>query len=139
MKSNFEKDNLSGKNHEGPNANWPVKYLTANSIVGDVIENQSGEHLGQIKDIMLNIHEGKIEYVIIEFGGFLGFGEKLFAVPFGALALNQGKRAFILNKSKEYLKAAPGFDKHHWPETNAHLNEVNAYWGDFMGNSVGNM
>lgn len=139
MKSNFEKDNLSGTNHEGANANWPVKYLTSSSVIGDKIENPSGEHLGEIKDLMLDIHKGEIEYVVIEFGGFMGFGERLFAIPFEALSINQSKRAFILDKDKKYFEKAPGFDKNHWPETNAHLNEVNNYWGSFMGNNTGGM
>lgn len=137
--TNFDQDNLTGKNHEGVNANWPVKFLTASSIIGDDIENKEGEHLGKIKDVMLNIQEGSVEYAVIEFGGFLGLGEKLFAIPLQVLKLHPGKRVFILNKKKEDLKKAPGFDRHHWPETNAHLNEINSYWGEFMQNSVGDM
>lgn len=137
MKPEFEKDNLTGVNHEGPNANWPVKFLTATSLVGDKIENKKGDHIGNIKDVMLNIHEGNVEYVVIEFGGFLGFGEKLFAVPFKALHIHPSKRSFILDRDKSYLEKAPGFNKHHWPETNSHLNSVDSYWGDFMRSSTG--
>ncbi len=28
-------NNISGQNQEGSNANWPVKILTATSIIGD--------------------------------------------------------------------------------------------------------
>ena len=139
MKINFEKDNLSGVNHEGVNFNWPVRYLAASSVIQDEIENPEGEHLGRIKDLMLDMQKGQIEYVVIEFGGFMGFGEKLFAIPFKALKLSPAKRVFILNRDKKYFEKAPGFDKNHWPETNAHLNEVDNYWGAFMGGNTGGL
>ncbi|MBX9850382.1 MAG: PRC-barrel domain-containing protein [Cytophagaceae bacterium] len=130
----IEKDNLTGHNHTGPNANRPLKLLTARSIVGDKIENTKGEKIGKIKDIMLDVKRGYIEYVILECGGFLG-GKKLFAIPFTALAVNPKNHDFILDVDKEFLKNAPGFDKNHWPETNGHY--VHEYWGNFMGPSVG--
>ena len=135
----LEKDNLTGKNHEGPNANSSAHILTATSIIGDKVENAKGEELGKIKDIMIDRRRGIVEYMIIEFGGFLGVGEKYFAVPFSQLILKPGKQIFILDKDKSFLEKAPGFDKNHWPETNGHYAEAKAYWGDFMGPSVSYM
>ena len=43
MSTNFEKDNTSGKNHTGVNANWPVRVLTATSIIGDDVLNEKKE------------------------------------------------------------------------------------------------
>jgi len=134
----LEKENTTGKNTDGVNANYPVKILTATSIIGDHVENRAGEDLGKIKDIMLNVKRGTIEYVVIEFGGFLGIGEKYFAVPFEALELKAGRQVYILDRDKAFLKNAPGFNKEHWPGTNSkHYGQVNGYWGDFMGPSVG--
>lgn len=129
-------ENMTGRNREGIHPN-PARFLTATSVIGDRIENPQGENLGTIKNIMLDIQYGKIEYVVMEFGGFLGLGEKLFAIPFGALKLNPQKQAFIVDWDKETLKSAPGFDKHHWPHTNKHFDEINSYWGSFMGPNTG--
>ncbi len=135
--TNLEKENMTGENQLGSDANSPVRVLTATSIIGDKVENTKGEKIGNIKDIMLNVHDGSVEYLVIEFGGFLGIGEKLFAVPFSALRLNSKKRDFILDVEKKFLETAPGFNKDHWPETNSHYSDVNVYWGDFMGPNVG--
>jgi sporulation protein YlmC with PRC-barrel domain len=133
----FEADNETGKNHDGPHANWPLRFLTASSIIGDHIHNPLGDHLGDIKDIMINIHDGKIEYVVVEMGGFLGIGEKYFAIPFSLLKVNIKDDSFTLNQSKETLENSPGFDKDHWPETNTHFfDNYNSYWGSFMGSNV---
>jgi hypothetical protein len=87
---------------------------------------------------MLDIAQGKIEYVVLEYGGFLGIGEKYLAIPYQALTLDTERHAFILNQSTEVLENAPGFDKDHWPETNAHgMSDSSAYWGSFMGSNTG--
>lgn len=109
----LEKENTSGHNQLGANANRPVHLLTAISVIGDEVRNKKGKKMGKIKDIMLDIHLGHIEYYVIEFGGFLGIGEKLFAVPFAALALNGKDEDFILDIEKSFLEAAPGFDTTH--------------------------
>lgn len=134
----FEKDNLSGTNHEGAHPNSPLRFLTASSIIGDEVLNRSGEKLGKINDIMVELSNGKIEYVVIELGGFLGMGEKYFAVPFALLEVDSINETFVLDQAKEALQAAPGFDKDHWPETNSHeFDNAGAYWGDFMGANTG--
>jgi sporulation protein YlmC with PRC-barrel domain len=124
----LEKDNVTGNNLMGPNANFPVSILTASSIIGDRLVNNSGLDVGKIKDIMINIHEGNIQYVVIEFGGFMGFGEKLFAIPYSSLKLNPKDHNFVLDVDKKFLASAPGFDKDHWPSTNSHYNDVDTHW-----------
>jgi sporulation protein YlmC with PRC-barrel domain len=120
----YEADNATGQNHEGPLANTPVQRLTATSIIGDTVENPQGDELGKIDNLMINLHNG-------EMGSFLGLGGKLFAIPFSELQIDPVKEIFIVNRTKDYLKNIPGFDKTHWPDTNAHayFNEVNTYWG----------
>jgi sporulation protein YlmC with PRC-barrel domain len=127
----YEADNATGQNHEGPLANTPVQRLTATSIIGDTVENPQGDELGKIDNLMINLHNGDIEYAVVEMGSFLGLGGKLFAIPFSELQIDPVKEIFIVNRTKDYLKNIPGFDKTHWPDTNAHayFNEVNTYWG----------
>lgn len=129
----FEADNRTGVNHEGKTRNTPVRRLTASSIIGDDVENLSGENLGKIDNLMINLNSGLIEYAVIEFGSFLGIGGKLFAIPFKELKLDADKQVFLLNRDKEYLKESPGFDKNHWPDTNSihyaeYFDSVNTYY-----------
>jgi sporulation protein YlmC with PRC-barrel domain len=135
--SDLETENITGQNQAGANANRPVQILTATSIIGDKVINRAGEAMGEISDIMINILDGNIEYLIIEFGGFLGVGEKLFAVPFSAVKLNAKDQNFTLDVEKSFLESAPGFDKEHWPDTNSHYFDVNTHWGSFMGAHTG--
>lgn len=128
---NYEVDNRTNTNHEGPDANRPLERLTATSIIGDKVENMDGEDLGTIQNLMVNIHTGRVEYVVLEYGAFLGLGGKLFAIPFSNLRVAPGRHIFILDRDEEYLKNSPGFDKSHWPDTNDHsyYGNVDTYWG----------
>ncbi len=91
--------------------------LSASSLSSDGVVNPQGEDLGKIEDIMIDIRSGRVAYVVLSFGGFLGLGEKLFAIPWDALSVDTNRKVFVLNVPKEVLKKAPGFDKDHWPLT----------------------
>jgi len=65
---------------------------------------------------MIDIPAGKVAYAVLSFGGFLGMGNKLFAVPWSALKLDEDKKHFILDVDKKKLENAPGFDKDNWPD-----------------------
>ncbi len=130
--NNLTEDNLTGINHGELFSNTPLKYLTATSIIGDKVHNEKDEHMGVIRDIMIDITSGKIDYCRIEFGGFLGIGIKYFAIPFRLFRVDADKKRFIFNQKRELLEKAPGFDLDHWPDTNLHFDQVYSYWS-FMG------
>ena len=92
------------------------RVLSASTLAGDSVRNSQGEHLGKVEDIMLDIGTGRVAYAVLSFGGFLGMGDKLFAIPWSALALDKAKHEFILDVPKETLKSAKGFDKDDWPD-----------------------
>ena len=90
--------------------------MGADTLIGDSVVNAVEEDLGDIKEIMLDMQTGQVAYAVLAFGGFLGMGEKLFAVPWQALHLDTVNKRFVLNVDKERLKSAPGFDKDAWPD-----------------------
>jgi sporulation protein YlmC with PRC-barrel domain len=97
--------------HEGPGP----RIMAADTLEDERVCNAEGEHLGNVDHIMLDVPSGRIAYAVLSFGGFLGMGDKLFAVPWQSLVLDIEKKCFVLNVSKERLKSAPGFDKDNWP------------------------
>ena len=91
------------------------EVMAADTLVGDQVVNVQGEKLGEVKAIMLDVPHGRIAYAVLAFGGFLGLGDKLFAIPWKALTLDADRQCFVLDVDKERLKRAPGFDKSRWP------------------------
>jgi sporulation protein YlmC with PRC-barrel domain len=90
--------------------------LSASTLTGDSVRNAAGEDLGKIDEIMIDIPTGRVAYAVLSFGGFLGMGDKLFAVPWSALKVDEDKKCFILAVDRGTIEAAPGFDKNHWPD-----------------------
>ena len=90
--------------------------LSTTAIIGDNVVNRTGENLGKIEELMLDLEKGRVAYAVLTFGGFLGMGEKLFAIPFEALKLDAKREHFTLDVDKDKLKDAPGFDKAHYPQ-----------------------
>lgn len=91
------------------------ELMGADTLLGNDVYNDKGESLGEIREFMIDMTSGKIAYAVLSFGGLLGMGGKLFAVPWSALALDTANKRFTLNVPKDTLKDAPGFDKENWP------------------------
>lgn len=89
--------------------------MGANTLLGNDVYNKQDENLGDIKEFMIDMASGKIAYAVMSFGGLLGMGEKLFAVPWAALKLDTSNKRFTLDVLKDSMKNAPGFDKDLWP------------------------
>ena len=105
--------------------------MGAHTLIGDGVVNAAEEDLGDIKEIMLDMHTGQVAYVVLAFGGLFGMGEKLFAVPWQALHLDTANKRMVLNVEKEKLKKAPGFNRDNWPDLDdiAWANSIHSFYG----------
>jgi sporulation protein YlmC with PRC-barrel domain len=92
------------------------RVLTAGTMMGDHVRNAGGDDLGTIEEVMIDIPTGRVAYAVLSFGGFLGIGDKMFAIPWEALRLDEGEHQFVLDVDKATLESAPGFDKGNWPD-----------------------
>jgi sporulation protein YlmC with PRC-barrel domain len=106
---------LSESNQKGENP-MTTQIFSTTSLLNNPVQNTLEEDLGNIKDLMFDLDSGRIVYAVLSFGGILGLGDKLFAVPWGALHLDTENERFVLNVPKAALKNAPGFDKKNWPD-----------------------
>ena len=123
------------RNHDGPGP----ALMGADTLIGDEVYNHNDEELGDIKEIMLDMRTGQIAYAVLSFGGILGMGDKLFAVPWERLTLDPVNKRFLLNVEKGQLKDAPGFDKNNWPDmgSDAWNQQMEAFYGS--GTRYGSM
>jgi sporulation protein YlmC with PRC-barrel domain len=111
---------IAAKTEEGQRIN----AFMVEKIIGSKVANLKGEPLGKIKDLVVDIDTGKIMYAVLESGGFLGIGDKLFPVPWESLAALPSEGIFFLNQSKEQMEKAPAFEKDNLP------NMGDIQWGE---------
>jgi sporulation protein YlmC with PRC-barrel domain len=114
------------------------RLMGADTLIGNDVYNRQDENLGDIKEIMLNVPAGRISYAVLSYGGVLGLGDKLFAVPWDALILDTDNKRFTLNVSKDRLENAPGFDKDNWPNMSdpAWAEGIHSYYGTTPSSGV---
>ena len=94
--------------------------IRVSQLIGANLQNDQSESIGEINDLVLDSRTGKVRYAAVTYGGFLGMGDKMFAVPFDAIKTktdlqDAGKYVLVLNVTKEQLEGAQGFDQEHWP------------------------
>lgn len=121
--SPFQQPKSTGNTSERPvakPANAGPCICLASDVIGMDVVSPSGESLGDIDDVVIHPN-GEIAYAVLSFGGVMGMGDKLFAMPWSVLqpkpmtAGKDDKREIVLAVEKDQLKKAPGFDKAHWP------------------------
>ena len=113
--------------HHGPGPH----LMGADTLIGNDVYNSQDQDLGDIKEIMLDMRTGRISYAVLSFGGFLGMGTKLFAVPWDALKLDTINKRFVLDVPADRLESAPGFDQDAWPNMadRSWSDGIHAYYG----------
>ncbi|MEZ5778183.1 MAG: PRC-barrel domain-containing protein [Paracoccaceae bacterium] len=86
--------------------------ILADNLIGSRVYSDTGETVGDINDLIINL-DGSVEGVVIGVGGFLGLGEKDVAVKMASLSLNTdpeyGNIRLMLSATREDLEAAPAF------------------------------
>lgn len=111
-----------------------AKYgvVSASRIIGEAVTNRQQEDLGKIHELVFDATDGRLTYAVLSFGGLMGMGTKLFAMPWRAFDFATDENKLVLDMNKEKLKAAPGFDPNGtWPDfaDRAWGDTVHAYYG----------
>lgn len=98
-----------------PTARTEIKYRRLSELVGLTIKNDQGEELGELEDIVIDTHEGKVAYAVLSMrSGFLGLDKDLAAIPWSSFEIIPRLGTARLNADKETLKAI-AFDEDEFP------------------------
>ena len=88
-----------------------ASLISADRVEGTSVYNRTGDHLGSIKDVMIDKPTGKVAYAVMSFGGFLGIGEKSHPLPWSTLKYDESKGGYVVNLDKKMLEKAPTYDR----------------------------
>jgi sporulation protein YlmC with PRC-barrel domain len=96
----------------------PQDAIRVSELMEFNLVNEQGQNLGSIEDVVANMETGEVAYVAVNFGGFLGVGEKFFAVPFSEVWYNLDQDTVtIYNLNRQTLEQSEGFSTDDWPES----------------------
>jgi sporulation protein YlmC with PRC-barrel domain len=85
--------------------------LSTETLLGSDVKNPQGQDVGDLKQLMLDPHTGRVMYAVVAMGGFLGMGEKTVIVPWNALEVARDGKSLVLNVSPQMLQQAPSYAK----------------------------
>ncbi len=91
------------------------RVVSARKLAGERVAGPEGDRLGDIEEIMIDLPEGRVTFVVLSLAGDPA-GEKLVAVPWDAFEPDPDNAGFILDIDSGRLKAAPGFERNDWPD-----------------------
>jgi sporulation protein YlmC with PRC-barrel domain len=104
--------------------------LSASTITGDPVRNSAGDDLGKIEEIVIDLDRGRVAYAVLAAGGFMGVGDKYFAIPWDRLTVDLDNKEVVVDVEQDLLENAPGFDKDNWPDPkdNAWIADIYRYY-----------
>jgi sporulation protein YlmC with PRC-barrel domain len=82
---------------------------SANDVRGRKVKDKNGDGIGKVADLLVDDREGKVRFLLVEHGGFLGFGETKSLIPVDAVT-KITEDEVIVDQSRERVAAAPGYD-----------------------------
>jgi sporulation protein YlmC with PRC-barrel domain len=110
--------------------------ITADRVQGTEVYNNTGDHLGEVEDVIIDKQSGNVAYAVMSFGGFLGIGEKYHPVPWALLKFDTSKDGYVVPLDKRQLDGAPAYDANEmrfgdrdWNTRIYDYYKVPPYWG----------
>jgi sporulation protein YlmC with PRC-barrel domain len=85
--------------------------LSTETLLGSDVKNPQAQDVGNLKQLMVDPHTGRVMYAVVAMGGFLGMGEKTVIVPWNALEVARDGKSLVLNVSPQMLQQAPAYAK----------------------------
>jgi sporulation protein YlmC with PRC-barrel domain len=114
---------------EKQNRSVAPREMRLSKLIGADVNNTSAKDIGDVRDVVIDANSGRVHYLVLEYGGFLGMGEKLFAYPMTSFRVAD-RAALVLDVSEDRLRAAPGFDRKRWPDWNSeYRGSVDRFFG----------
>jgi len=93
----------------------PEIVAKSSQLIGTKVENQQGQCLGRISDVVVDFNSQKVSYAVLSTKhGFFG-KTRYIPVPLAAFQANAGGDTLILNATRANLAQARGYDNNQWP------------------------
>lgn len=81
---------------------------SGNDVRGRQVKDKNGDGIGRVADLLVDDRESKVRFLLVEHGGFLGFGETKSLIPVEAVTKITEDVVFV-DQSRERVAAAPGY------------------------------
>ena len=81
---------------------------SADDVRGREVKDKDGNGIGKIADLLVDDQEEKVRFLLVEHGGFLGFGQTTSLIPVDAITKITEDDVHV-DQTREHIAAAPGY------------------------------
>jgi hypothetical protein len=92
-----------------PRLDETLNLIGSDKVEGTAVKRSNGEHLGEIRRLMIDKASGQVAYAVVTFGGLFGVGERYYPVPWSRLRFNATLDGYELDIGDSDLATAPHF------------------------------
>jgi hypothetical protein len=108
--------------------------IESDRVEGTAVFNQQGKQIGTIKRLLIEKVSGRVLYVDVTFGGFLGLRVRHRTIPWDKLSYAKDLEGYRIEITEEQVRDAPSFyggegDDLVWPDRKRQ-KELRDYWHD---------
>lgn len=104
--------------------------ISSSKVEGTTVYSTDGDKLGTIAEVMIGKRSGRVEYAVMDFGGFLGMGKSHHPLPWDVLDYDKDREGYVVSIDKSRLKEAPSYETGTRPSFDRGYGEtVYAYYG----------
>lgn len=104
--------------------------ISSDKVDGTAVYATDGEKVGHIDHLMIGKRNGRVEYAVMSFGGFLGIGESYHPIPWEALDYDTDKDGYVVAIDKSKLRDAPHYAAGAIPPYDSRYgSQVYSYYG----------
>jgi sporulation protein YlmC with PRC-barrel domain len=96
-------------------------------IRGREVLTIDGDRIGSVDDLLIDREEGKVRFLEVGSGGFLGIGERKSLIPIEAVTEVDEYHVYV-EKSGEHVASAPVYNPH-VVQIEPYLNDVYEHYG----------
>jgi sporulation protein YlmC with PRC-barrel domain len=104
-------DAVEQQSAKGFDTRETASLIAADKVEGTAVYRSSGDKVGKIERVMIDKRDGKVAYAVLSFGGFLGFGDDYYPLPWKLLTYNERLGGYEVNITDQQLKGAPKYGR----------------------------
>lgn len=104
--------------------------ISSAKVQGSNVYRLNGERVGRIEHMMIDKVSGRIAYVVMSAGGFMGQGLDYYPLPWALFTYNDRLGGYEFDVSEEHLREAPkftSFEQWDWSDLKRG-RRVHDYW-----------
>jgi len=90
--------------------------ISSEDVHGTEVYGQDRKNIGEIDHLIIDKVSGRVVYVVVSFGAFMGLGHSHYPIPWGALTYDPSLDGFLTNITEQQLRDAPDFSDDSWED-----------------------